>query len=45
MGVTETEKALAAQIYESDRHKGLLEAGGQSLARAKAMARGELEKS
>jgi hypothetical protein len=43
IGVTETDKTLAAQIYESDRHKELLEAGGQSLARAKVMARGELE--
>ncbi len=43
IGVTETEKTLAAQIHESDRHKLLLEAGGPSLARTKAMARGELE--
>ena len=32
--VTETEKAVAARIYESDRHNGLLEAEGLSHARA-----------
>ena len=43
VSVTETERAIAAQVLESERYNRLLDAMGQSHARGKVAARRKLE--
>ena len=43
VGVTLTEKAIAAQVFESKRYKGLFEALGRSHNRGKSEAYWNLE--